>query len=114
MPINKKKQIRSMRTSSRVNNDGSVSSHKMAWVGDQNKKRGNYGVFPTITPKKGKESSTKASDWETQTAREAAKKGEMVNVKSKRKAEKLAAGSWKKGEDRKDALKSYRSDKKKK
>ena len=114
MPINKKKAIRSMRTSSRVNNDGSVSSHKMAWVGDKTKKRGNYGVFPTITPKKGKESSTKAADWKTQTAREASVKGEMIKVKSKKKAEKLAAGSWKKGNDKKAALNNYRSNKKNK
>jgi len=111
--INKKKAIRKMRTTARKNSDGTVSSHKMGWVGDPSKKRGDFGVFPTITPKEGKESSTKASDWKSQTPKEAAKKGEMIKVKSKRKAEKLAAGSWKKGPDKKEAMKAYRSGKKK-
>lgn len=56
-PINKKKAIRDMRTSSRDNGDGTTSSHKMAWTGDPTKKRGNFGVYPTITPIKGKEKS---------------------------------------------------------
>jgi len=111
--VNKKKAIREMRTSARQNPDGTTSSHKMAWVGDPSKKRGDFGVFPTIAPKKGKESSTKSSDWETQTPKQAAAKGEMIKVKTQRKAEKLAAGSWKKGEDKKEAMKAYRSRKKK-
>jgi len=109
---NKKKAIRKMRTSARKNEDGTVSSHKMAWVGDPSKKRGNYGVFPTIIPKKGKETSTKASDWKEQTPEEARKIGEMIKLKSKRRAEKLAAGSWKKGRDKKEAMKMYRLRKK--
>jgi hypothetical protein len=110
--VNKKKAIRKMRTAARKNSDGTVSSHKMAWVGDPSKKRGDFGVFPTITPKKGKESSTKASDWKKQTPKEAAAKGEMIKVKSRRKAKKLAAGSWKKGVDKKEAMKAYRKRKK--
>ena len=113
-PLSKKKQIREMRPAARKNPGGGTSSHKMAWVGDPTKKRGKYGVFPTITPKKGKEKSTKPSDWKKQTAQEAAKKGEMVPVKSRRKAKKLAAGSWKKGKDKREAMKSYRNTKKKK
>ena len=111
--IRKKRAIRRMRTSARINADGTISSHKMAWVGDPNKKRGEYGVFPTITPKKGKESSTDPKDWKTQTYQEALKKGEVIKLKSKRRAERLAAGSWKKGIDRREAMKSYRSSKKK-
>jgi hypothetical protein len=113
-PLNKKKAIRGMRTTSRKNPDGSISTHKMAWVGDPTKKRGNFGVFPTITPKKGKETSSNYKDWKTQTAKEAASKGEMIKVKSRRKAEKLAAGSWKKGVDKKYAMKEYRANKKNK
>ena len=111
--INKKKAIRKMRVSARKNPDGTVSSHKMAWVGDQSKKRGKFGVFPTITPKKGKSKSTKASDWKKQTPKEAAKKGELIKVKSRRKAKKLAAGSWKKGVDKREAMKAYRKRKRK-
>lgn len=111
-PKNKKKAIREMRTTGMKNPDGSTESHRMAWVGDETKKRGNFGVFPTITPKKGKENSTDPKDWKTQSPKEATDKGEMIDVKSRRKAEKLAAGSWKKGQDKRDAMKSYRKDKK--
>ena len=114
MPLNKKKQIRNMRQTSMVEADGTRASHKMAWVGDPSKKRGDFAVFPTIAPKKGKEKSSNPSDWTKQTPKEAASKGEMVKVKTKRKAEKLAAGSWKKGKDKKEAMKEYRDNKKKK
>lgn len=110
-PIFKKKAIRNMRESAMVDSTGESASHKMAWVGDPSKKRGDFGVFPTITPKKGKEKSTNPSDWTTQSPKEAIAKGEMINVKSRRKAEKLAAGSWKQGQDRKDAMKDYRANK---
>jgi hypothetical protein len=108
---NKKKTIRDMRVSSRNNEDGTTSSHKMAWVGDQSKKRGAFGVFPTITPKKGHESSSDPAHWRTQNPQEAEEKGEMIKVKSRRKAEKLAAGSWKQGRDKKEAMKEYRKEK---
>lgn len=101
-----------MRETARNNEDGSRSSHLMAWKGDTTKKRGDYGVYPTIAPKEGKETSTKSSDWKTQDAKEASARGEMVKVKTARKAEKLAAGSWKKGQDKKEAMKEYRSNKK--
>ena len=112
-PVSKKKRIRQMRPVAMKTNGGRAS-HKMAWVGDPTKKRGKFGVYPTITPKKGKKTSTKPSDWKKQTAQEAAKKGEMVPVKSRRKAKKLAAGSWKKGKDKREAMKSYRKSKPKK
>jgi hypothetical protein len=112
-PLNKKKAIREMRPVAKKNPDGSTESHKMAWVGDPTKKRGNFAVFPTITPVKGKEKSSDPKDWTTQTPQEAAAKGELIKVNSRRKAEKLAAGSWKKGQDKKDAMKEYRANKKK-
>ena len=102
-----------MRETAKINPDGSKESHKMAWVGDPTKRRGDFGVFPTITPKVGKEKSTNPSDWTTQSPSEAAKKGEMIKVKSRKQAEKLAAGSWKQGQDRKDAMKEYRVNKRK-
>ena len=101
-----------MRSGSMKNPDGTKSSHRMAWVGDPNKKRGDFGVFPTIRPKKGKEGSSNPSDWTTQGPREAISRGEMVKVKSRRRAEKLAAGSWKKGKEKRDAMKAYRKRKK--
>ena len=113
-PLNKKKAIREMRPVAKQNPDGSTESHKMSWVGDPSKKRGDFAVFPTITPKSGKEKSSDPKDWTTQTPKEAAAKGELIKVNSKRKAEKLAAGSWKKGQDKKDAMKDYRANKKKK
>lgn len=81
-------------------------------MGDKTKRRGEFGVYPTITPKKGKKGSTKASDWTTQTAKQAAAKGELIKVKRRKKAEKLAAGSWKKGKAKRQAMKAYRSRKK--
>jgi hypothetical protein len=108
----KKKQIREMRQASRILPSGEKESHKMAWVGDPNKKRGNFGVFPTITPKPGKEKSTDPKDWKTQSMKEAMSKGEFIEVKSRKRAEKLAAGSWKRGKDRVEAMKEYRKSKK--
>lgn len=113
-PIFKKKAIRNMRETSMVDSTtGERASHKMAWVGDPSKKRGDFGVFPTIAPKKGKEKSSNPSDWKEQSPKEAAERGEMIKVNSRRKAEKLAAGSWKKGQDKRDAMKEYRANKKK-
>lgn len=111
-PINKKKAIRNMRTVGRSNSDGTTSTHLMAWTGESNKKRGNFAVFPTIAPRVGKENSSNPKDWVEQTPKQAKKRGELIEVKSQRKAEKLAAGSWKKGQDKKDAMKDYRQNKK--
>lgn len=110
--FNKKKAIREMRSVAKQNPDGTRESHKMEWVGDPSKKRGKFGVYPSITPKPGKEKSSDPKDWKTQTAKEAAEKGEFIEVESRRKAERLAAGSWKKGEDRKEAMREYRANKK--
>ena len=83
--FNKRKAIREMRTVAKKNPDGTTESHKMSWTGDPNKKRGNYAVFPTITPLKGKEKSSDPKDWTTQTAKEAEAKGELIKVNSKRR-----------------------------
>jgi len=110
---NKKKAIRNMRIGQEmIEPDGKSASHKMMSVGDITKKRkGDFGVFPSIAPKVGKEKSKNPSDWKTQTPREAQKRGEMIDVNSRRKADKLSAGSWKKGIDKKDAMKDYRTGK---
>jgi hypothetical protein len=44
--------------------------------------------------------------------KEAKKRGEVFGFRSAKIAEKFAAGSWKKGQDKKDAMKNYRIDKK--
>lgn len=113
-PLFKKKAIRDMRESAAKYPDGSIESHKMAWMGDENKRRGNFYVFPTIAPKAGKEKSSTPSDWKEQSPKEAEARGELIKVKSKRRAEKLAAGSWKKGEAKKEAMREYRANKKNK
>lgn len=112
-PLNKKKAIRNMRPVARNTPGQKPESHLMAWDGPLDKRRGNFSVFPTITPKKGKEKSSDPKDWTTQTPREAAAKGELIKVNTRRKAEKLAAGSWKKGQEKRDAMKEYRAQKKK-
>ena len=111
---NKKKAIRDMRVGQKmIEPSGKTASHKMMSVGDITKKRkGDFGVFPSIAPKVGKEKSTNPSDWKKQTPREAEQRKEMINVNSRRKADKLSAGSWKKGIDKKDAMKDYRTKKK--
>lgn len=110
----KKKQARDWRKNQHfVGSDGIKTSHRMAWVGDPSKKKGNFGVFPTVAPKKGKESSKKESDWTSQSPKQAESKGEMINFKKRKKAEKFAAGSWKKGSAKRQAMKSYRKTKRK-
>lgn len=111
-PLNKKKAIRNMRQSAMIQPDGTRESHKMSYEGDITKRRGKFEVFPTVSPKPGKEKSTNPADWKQQSLEEARAKGEVVQVKSRRKAERLSAGSWKKGADRKEAMSAYRKSKK--
>ena len=111
-PLLKKRAIRKMRQTAMVKPDGTRESHRMEYVGDTSKRRGKFGVYPSVTPKPGKEKSTNPKDWTTQDASQAKKKGELIEVKSRRRAEKLAAGSWKKGKDKKEAMKDYRQTKK--
>lgn len=113
-PLLKKKAIRNMRASAMVTSQGDRISHKMAWEGDPSKRRGKFTVFPTVAPKKGKEKSTNPSDWVEQDYDSAMKRGEVIQVRSRRRAEKLAAGSWKKGKEKKEAMKEYRASKKNK
>jgi hypothetical protein len=40
---------------------------------------------------------------------EAKKRGEVFGFKSKKRAEKFAYGSWKQGQDRREAMKAYRN-----
>ena len=86
-------------------------THRMGlWDGADKFKGKGYVVAPTIRP------LDKEGNYEPQTIDEAYKRGEVFEFKNKRIAEKFAAGSWKKGQDRKEAMKSYvkekRNDKK--
>jgi len=70
-----------------------------------------YQVNPTIFPEK--DGSWKDLGGQGNTAyNEAMKRGEVIGFKSKRRAEKFAAGSWKKGPARREAMKNYRKAKK--
>jgi hypothetical protein len=111
-PISKKKAIRNMRSFSRKNEDGGESTHLMAWYGDPDKKRGDFSVAPTIAPKEGNTGSSDPKDWEEIDYRQAKERGEVIDVKSRKKAEKLSFGSWKKGKDKRDAMREYRGWKK--
>lgn len=115
----KKKAIANMRKANSgeqmymIEDSGQKASHKMSWVGDSSKKRGSFAVFPTIAPKPGKELSRNPKDWTEQSPQQAAKRNELINVKSRKKAEKLSAGSWKKGQEKRDAMRDYRANKSK-
>lgn len=117
-PLFKKRAIRKMRTTSSgeqmymVSPDGAKESHLMEYIKVPNKKGKKYAVYPSVAPKPGQELSRNPKDWTTQSGPEAKKKGEVVFVRSEKKAQKLSAGSWKKGQDKRDAMKAYREDKK--
>ena len=87
---------------------GSKSTHLM--VDDildssgKPRKKGPYHVFPSIT--------TSKSGYKFQNENEAYRAGEVYQFKRRKRAEKFAHGSWKKGRDRRDAMKAYRKSKK--
>lgn len=109
----KKKQIRNMRKGIYKDDQGERASHKMSWGSE---KKG-YSVNPTFFPKKANPSK-KAEDWKDMSGdqaaayKEAKKRGEVVKFKSKKRAERVAAGSWKKGKDKKEAMSNYKKGKK--
>jgi hypothetical protein len=108
---NRAETARSIRTTQRQNSDNTVSTHKMESGEGGGKYK--YQVNPTIFPEKDGTWKDLGNNPNKNAAYEEAKKrGEVFGFKSKRKAEKFAAGSWKKGDDRKDAMKNYREDKK--
>ena len=105
---NRKKHARNIRKG--VGNklaDGRTETHRMADYEGVNKKgKKRYYAAPTITfDKKGEKKA--------QTLKEALTAGEVYEFRKKRRAEKFAFGSWKKGKDRREAMKQYRSFKKK-
>ncbi len=100
-PIKKgrKKHLRNLER----NKSGRERTVVMASGSVTNKKgKTKYHANPTITFK-GNEKE------KPQTYREALEKGEVYEFMSKRRAERFAFGSWKKGKDKRDAMKAYRS-----
>ena len=105
----RKRAARSIRSTSRSNPDGSVSTHKMEWGAEGGKGRKRYSVNPTIFPEKDGSWSEKGG---ADAYSEAKKRGEVFGFRSAKRAEKFAAGSWKKGEARRESMKNYRAAKK--
>src|SRR6478609_411284 len=104
----RKKVARAMRTG---NMPGTHSSHLMeSGEGDGKYK---YQVNPTIFQNKDK-TWVKPDTTEDKLAayKEASKRGEVFGFKKQKRAEKFAAGSWKKGPDKREAMKGYRQSKK--
>ncbi len=111
----RKKHLRNLKR----NKSGRNATVKMATYTGETKKTGARDGFtgrakvtkhyaaPTITFK-GKEKA------KTQSFKEALAAGEVYEFKSKRKAERFAAGSWKKGKAKREAMKAYRKNKKSK
>ena len=92
-------RIRDMRSpeQKRKNKDGTFSTHKMSYEGDE--KEGYY-VYPTIFPNEDGSwtdylsSGESDENWE-KTYQEAKKRGEIIKIPSESIAKDLAAGSWK-------------------
>ncbi len=70
-------------------------------------KKRDYKVWPSISP-------DKSGEYKSQSKKEAEEKGELFKFKSKRRAEKFTRGSWKKGVDKRIAMKDYRQSKREK
>jgi len=82
-------------------------THRMGlWEGADKFDGKGYVVAPTIRP------VDNEGTYEPQSIDEAYERGEVFEFKNKRTAERFAAGSWKKGQDRKEAMKAYMQDKK--
>ena len=76
------------------------------WDGADKFKGKGYVVAPTIRP------VDRIGNYQPQSIDEAYQRGEVFEFRNKRKAERFAAGSWKKGPDKRDAMKSYRQERK--
>ena len=84
------------------NKSGRNATVKMATYSGDKK----YYAAPTITFK-GNEPAKK------QNFNQALAAGEVYEFRSKRRAERFAAGSWKKGKEKREAMKAYRQSRKK-
>ena len=105
---NRKAKARAIRPTERKNQDGTVSTHKMeSGTGDGKYK---YQVNPTIFPNKDG-SWTDLGGQGNKAFEEAKKRGEVFGFKREKQAEKFSAGSWKKGKDKREAMRNYRASK---
>ena len=96
----RKKHLRNLER----NSSGRNATVKMGtYTGGENNDK--HYAAPTITF----EGDEPAKD---QSFDEALSAGEVYEFKSKKRAEKFAAGSWKKGKDRREAMRNYRKNKK--
>lgn len=103
---NRKKTARDIRSFGRANEDGTVSTHKMESGEGSGKYK--YQVNPTIFPNEdGTWTDLEGKGMEAY--KEAKKRGEVFGFKKEKRAQKFAAGSWKKGEDRKEAMRNFRN-----
>ena len=101
----KKKRKKHLRNHKR-NKSGRDKTVLMAtYTGGKNNKK--HYAAPTITFK-GDEKA------KPQTFKQALEAGEVYEFKSKKRAERFAAGSWKKGKAKREAMKAYREKKKRK
>ncbi len=96
MPTVKRKRKKHLRSLER-NKSGRNATVKMATYSGDNK----YYAAPTITFK-GKEKAR------PKTLKKALEAGEGYEFRSKKKADRFAAGSWKKGKAKREAMKAYR------
>lgn len=67
--------------------------------------KGKYKVWPSI-------GVGPLGKYHAQSFEQAKDKGELFKFRNRKKAEKFAHGSWKKGRDKRDAMKAYRQYKK--
>ena len=93
----RKKHLRNLER----NSSGRNATVKMATYSGDNK----YYAAPTITFE-GNEPA------KPQTFQQALEAGEVYEFKSRRRAERFAAGSWKKGKAKREAMKAYRQKRK--
>lgn len=96
MPTVNRKRKKHLRSLER-NKSGRNATVKMATYSGDNK----YYAAPTITFK-GKEKAR------PQTFKQALEAGEVYEFRSKKKADRFSAGSWKKGKAKREAMKAYR------
>ena len=104
---NRKKIARNIRTFSRQNEDGTSSTHLMESGEGGGKYK--YQVNPTIFPNKDS-SWTDLGGKGLEAYNEAKKRGEVFGFKNKKRAEKFAKGSWKKGQNKIEAMKKIKDD----
>lgn len=106
----RKSIVRAIRSGSRTNSDGSQSTHVMESGEGEGKYR--YQVNPTLFQNKdGSWVDLKGSDDKLAAYKEAKSRGEVFGFKSKKRADKFAYGSWKKGKERREAMRNYRINK---